>query len=271
MSLINKLEDLTGLARCLLDKDHRGQDFHADDLDWRERLRASGYVHLRGLVPATLVTKAREAIEHDLATNYDPARQEEYDSRSYCPALRSSPAIMDLVEKSRLRNLIDAALGWEEVRCDPGQVAIRRARNAYWPILPKPHLDGYAYARNGLRPGHVYNFTAIVGVFLGPTIRSYAGNLTVWPGSHRIYERHFRDRGPAALREGIPTPDGIGRPVQLLCDAGDIVMTHFLLGHAVSVNMSARDRYAVYFRLRLRGIQAQRWFYLTHAWARWRI
>jgi hypothetical protein len=42
--------------------------------DWRIRLRRDGYVHFRNLCPETVVSAARLAIDHDLATNYDRGR-----------------------------------------------------------------------------------------------------------------------------------------------------------------------------------------------------
>ena len=241
-------------------------------MDWKESVRKNGFAHFRNLIPEPLVVAARKVIDCDLRDNYDASRQEEYDTRSYCPDIRHVPPIMDLIEKSPIREIIDEALGWDFLSCGGGQIAIRRARNAPGPAAPgPPHLDGFAFGSNGLRPGTIFNFAATVGVFLTETSRPFTGNLTVWPGSHHVYERYFRERGLRALHEGMPMPPGLGQPIQLMCGVGDVILLHYHLGHVVSVNTADADRYAVYFRLQWREFEAHKWYYLTHMWARWRI
>lgn len=239
-------------------------------MDWRRQLREQGFAHFRGLVPAPLVRDALGAIARDLEENYDPARQLEYDNQSYCPGLRGTPPVMNLLEASPARGLLDEALGVERVEWDAGQIAIRRAHNHPEPVAPEPHLDGFASGLNGLEGGRIYSLTALVGVYLTPVRQPFAGNYTVWPGSHHVYEQYFRRRGERAMGEPMPNLE-IGEPVQLMCEPGDAVLVHYQLGHTVAVNTSGRDRIAVYFRLWLRGIEQRRWHYLTNIWDGWKI
>ena len=109
-----------------------------------------------------------------------------------------------------------------------------------------------------------------MGVFLTTTPRTFAGNFTVWPGSHRLYERYFQERGRRATREGMPRVDP-GTPLQLMSEAGDAVFCHYQLGHGAAVNTSDVERWAVYFRLWLRDIDSRRWQLLTHLWDGWRL
>ncbi len=60
---------------------------------------------------------------------------------------------------------------------------------------------------NGVKEGTIGNFTALVGVFLSDLPEPFAGNFTVWPGSHRLYETYFREQGPQALLKGMPKVD----------------------------------------------------------------
>jgi hypothetical protein len=239
-------------------------------MNWHEHLRTQGYAHFPGLTPEPLVTSARKAIDLDLKSNYDPERRVEYDNRSYCPDIRSSSAIMDLLLESPVQNILDEALGLDNIDCDTGQIAIRRAHNYSEPASPTPHIDGFSSGLNGLDEGRVYNHTVTVGVFLTPVPSTFAGNFTVWPGSHYIYEHFFRERGPNAMREPMPTPE-IGQPLQLTCGVGDVVLAHYQLGHAAAVNTSGFDRIAVFFRVWLRGIELDRWHYLTNIWDRWKV
>jgi hypothetical protein len=239
-------------------------------LGWQDHLRTNGYAHFRRLVPGPLVQTALTAIEKDLFENFDPSRQVEYDNQSYCPDLRGTPPITDLLEASPARDILDELFGAGNVEWDGGQIAIRRAHNYPQQIAPTPHLDGFASGLNGLEGGKIYSLTAIMGVFLTPVTQPFAGNYTVWPGSHTTYERYFSDRGERAMSEPMPTLE-IGQPAQLVCEVGDVVLAQYQLAHAAAVNTADIDRIAIYFRIWLRGIEQRRWHYLTNIWDGWNI
>jgi Phytanoyl-CoA dioxygenase (PhyH) len=239
-------------------------------MNWKEHLRAQGYAHFAALTPEPLVTAARKAIGLDLSSNYQPKRQSEYDNQSYCPELRGAPTIMNLLLESPVCNILDETFGLHKIDCDKGQIAIRRAHNHSTPIAPEPHIDGFASGLNGLDEGKIYNHTVLVGVFLTPVRSAFAGNFTVWPGSHYVYERYFRETGKRAMSDPPPTPE-LGEPVQLMCGVGDVVLAHYQLGHAAAVNTSDVDRIAVYFRVWLRGVELDRWHYLTNIWEGWKL
>ena len=239
-------------------------------MSWSHRFKTHGFVHFPSLTPASLVIQAREAIERDLENNFDSKRQVEYDNQSYCPDLRGTPSIMNLLEKSPILNIVDEALGLENVAWDNGQIAIRRAHNSGEEIPPEPHIDGFASGLNGLERGRVYNHTALVGIFLTPVSRPFAGNFTVWPSSHHLYEDYFRQRGRRAMSEPPPTPQ-LGVPVQLMCGVGDAVFCHYELGHSAAVNTADMDRIAVYFRIWFRDIEERRWQCLRNIWEGWKI
>jgi hypothetical protein len=217
-----------------------------------------------------LISPALAAISHDLQTDYQPERQAEYDARSYCPGLRGSPVITDLLTDSPIHDILDQALGIENIVWDGGQIAIRKAHNQAAAVPPDPHLDGFSSGANGLQPGRIYNHTALIGVFLTPVVGEFAGNFTVWPKSHLIFETYFRDRGRQALCEAMPRP-AIGDPLQLQSEVGDVVLAHYHLGHTAAVNTSDVDRIAVFFRVSLRNAISNQWNYLTHLWQGWRL
>lgn len=234
-----------------------------------DALRRDGFVHVPSLVPGALVDDALAAIREDLRTSYDVTRQVEYDHRSYCPDLRASPPIMALVGCEPVRALVGQGLDWSQIHTDPGQIAIRRAHNAAAAMEPEPHIDGVTTAYNGVVSDGLKSFTALVGVFLTSQPRTYAGNFTVWPGSHHLVEAHFRRRGEQALYEGVPEVP-LGASAQLVCGRGDVVFAHYQLVHSVTVNTSDVDRIAVFFRLRRHDLEARRWELLTHLWRGWR-
>ena len=248
----------TTTSRSALDGASREQQF--------AHLRRHGWALFPGAVSNDLVATAIHAIAHDRAHNNDRGRQVEYDNISFCPDLRDKPPIDNLLSRSSARTLLDRALGWDEVSYAPGQIAIRQAHNADKPYVPGPHIDGVPTGINGLEMGSpISNFTALVGVFLTRLDREFAGNLTVWPGSHHRLEQHFRSRGPEAMLEGMPRID-LGDPVQLFANPGDVVLCHYQLAHNAAVNVSSNDRIAIYFRVWLKGIETRRWELLTNIW-----
>jgi phytanoyl-CoA dioxygenase PhyH len=241
--------------------------------DWRRSLRRDGYARFPNLCPAPLVTAARVAIDQDLATNYDPKRQVEYDYKSYCPALQRSPVLLALLTESGIAAKLHQAIGLDQLTLcfNVAQIALRRAGNAPRPSPPEPHIDGLPTPLNGV-PSDVLvrNFSVLVGVFLSPVRGEFAGNFTVWPGSHHRLEQYFRECGLETLRNGMPDIP-LGAPIQLMVEAGDVVLCHYQLAHAVAVNLSTADRYAVYFRLELADIDQRRWELMTDIWQGWRI
>lgn len=238
---------------------------------WQPRLKRDGYAHFQGLCPSALIAEARAAIDTDLATNYEPARQIEYDHRSYCPGLRRAPVLMALLLQSGITVQLDAVIGFDRLGYHNAQIALRRAHNALAAEPPDPHIDGLPSPHNGV-PANVLvsNFTALVGVYLSPTREEFAGNFTVWPGSHHALERHLREHGVETLRGGMPRIP-LGTPLQLMTEPGDIVLCHYQLAHTAAVNVSDRDRYAVYFRLWFKDIDDRRRQLMTNIWDDWRI
>jgi hypothetical protein len=238
---------------------------------WRVLLHRDGYAMFPGLCPEPIARAARAAIDHDLATNYDEQRQLEYDNRSYCPDLRGTAVLLSLLLDSGITAKLDEVIGFHKLGYDGGQIALRRAGNAQRPSPPEPHIDGLPAPFNGVPADTlVSNFTVLVGIYLSSARTRFAGNFTVWPGSHHILEQHFREIGPNALRDGMPRIP-LGEPVQLMTEPGDVVLCHYSLAHTAAVNLSAVDRYAVYFRLWLKDIEQRRWCLMTHIWDGWKM
>lgn len=239
-------------------------------MDWRSALIEDGFAIFPNMVTADRIERARKAIDADLRVNFDPTRQEEYDNLSYCPDLRGTPVIRDLLEGTALSIILDEALGIGNLDWDGGQIAIRRAYNVDAPDPPTPHIDGFSSGKNGLHEGKVYSFTCLAGIFLTEVSQDFGGNFVVWPGSHRVYERYFSERGERAMHESMPEPE-LGAPRQLHAKAGDAILCHYQLGHAAAVNVSDVDRIAIFFRIALRDLDQHRWKRLTNVWDGWRL
>jgi len=121
-----------------------------------------------------------------------------------------------------------------------------------------PHMDGLTPPDPSGRPG---TFTMLAGIFLTDQMSENAGNLWVWPGSHRSAAAYFREQGPEAILSlpiGPYPPVELSEPRQVVGRAGDLLLAHYLLGHNIGGNKSGVTREAVYFRLRREGHRA-RW------------
>jgi Phytanoyl-CoA dioxygenase (PhyH) len=212
-----------------------------------------GYVRVPGAIVSAHIERALTAINADLGRGLDASRIGEFYARSFCPELRSSPAVLDLFRATPARQLVDSLLAPGRVRePDLAQIALRFPRGAdapELPALPRPHIDGTYGPSNGVRPGQVAHFTLLCMVALSDVSADFAGNFSVWPGTHQLYERYFQTHDVREMRGGTPQLEALPRPVQLQVQAGDLVLAHYQLGHAAAPNLSAHVRYAVFFRL----------------------
>lgn len=91
-----------------------------------------------------------------------------------------------------------------------------------------------------------------------------AGNLWVWPGSHLAHAEPFGSKGTDALKTTgghsamLDPPLGIGDPIPVLANRGDLLFAHYLLGHNSGGNTTSVTRRAVYYRLSTRDLD-DRW------------
>lgn len=246
---------------------------------WISAFVRAGYFHFPGLVSKRTVSTARRLIDDDLAENYDPARKAEYDSRSFCPDLLGTPDILALLHNRAVKKRIGELVSHKTLALDTqGQIALRRAHKVEHPSAPVAHVDGFPAPYNGVEGGEVIPFTMLVGVFLSEVKTEFAGNFTVWPGSHFLVEEYFNHRGPQSVRKGLPKLS-LGKPVQLLGSPGDVVICHYALAHAAAANVSDHDRYACFFRLWHHELydranpeyRALAWTHLTNIWTGWKV
>ena len=234
----------------------------------QEALLRDGYTTVPGVVPAAPLAAALTAINHSLGQGLPPADLPVFRSRSFCPELQRAPVILDLLRTTPAWFLAESLLGEGRVEAvKSGQIALAFPQTEL-PEAPYPHLDGLHTPTNGVPAGEVRSFTLLVGVILSDVAGPGAGNLTVWPGSHRRYESYFRDNGPKSLLGGMP-PIALPDPVEVTGRVGDVVLCHYQLAHAVGANTSPHVRYAVYFRLKSRGHDGRRWECLTDLWKEW--
>jgi hypothetical protein len=235
----------------------------------KRQFYTDGYLHLPGIVSSDLVHAACRAINASLgARGMHPDALPSLRARSYCPELQDASPITDLLHASPLWSIAESCIGQGNIRpATRAQIALRFP-SMEEPHAPQPHIDGMHTPTNGIPAGEIHNFTALVGVLLSDLPHEYAGNFTVWPGTHRLYERYFRERGPQALLQGMP-PVALPQPQQIVGRAGDAIFCHYQLGHGIAGNGAPHIRYAVFFRLFHNDHDGMRWKCMTDIWRAW--
>jgi hypothetical protein len=217
----------------------------------------NGYLVLPGVVPESLLEPVDAEIDALVAEKPPPAGTTSnhfyFEPPSRLPAcdaaLRDSPALR-LAQALVTPRTLDHGL-------DHIQVALN--------IPPFPHRPGAPHI-DGHRPEQARpdSFTMLAGIYLVDESAPDGGNLWVWPGSHLVHERMFREQGPKALlatsghTSSLAAPPRYSDPIQVLANRGDLLLAHFLLGHNIGGNTSNRTRRIVYYRLSCPG-HPSRW------------
>jgi hypothetical protein len=212
-----------------------------------------GYVILRNVIPPATLTAA--SMEIDRLVHDQPPPTDYVGHHFYWLSTLDGGPLTALFNNTPLRSLAQSLIapGTIEIAFDQVQVALNIP-----PFSHRPgghHLDGYLEGRQ-----NPATFTMLAGVLMSEQRIENAGNLWVWPGTHRTHGAFFRERGPEAFIEakGYP-PIELPEPTQILGGPGDVLLAHYMLGHNIGGNYaSEKVRRAVYFRLRRMG-HDQRW------------
>lgn len=235
----------------------------------KKQFYEQGYLVIPGVVPPVMVREALRAINHSVGGGMPPEQMTKFRAQSFCPELQGSAVISDLFNRTPAVALAESAIGEGKIcPVKGGQIALRFPGMQDPPPAPRPHLDGMHSPTNGVPEGEIHNFTALVGILLSDVTEEYAGNFTVWPGSHHLHEAWFREKGPLSLLEGMPKV-ALPEPVQVKGKAGDMILAHYLLAHGVAPNTSPNVRYAIFFRLRHVNHEEQRFESMCDAWLQW--
>jgi len=224
--------------------------------DELRRFAEDGYLVIRNVVPEALLAAADEEIDRTMAEREPDEGKREPGQNAWFVAIPQLPRCDDLLRESPALaianelvapNTIDHA-GFDSPRYAVIQIAITIPP---WPHVPGgPHIDGWV-------PGD--SFTMLAGVLLTDQRTDQTGNLWVWPGSHLAHQQMFRERGVDVLQKVtghatlLQPPLRLGAPVPVLGQRGDLVLSHFLLGHNKGGNTAGHVRRTIYFRLAVPG------------------
>ena len=245
------------------------------ELNYAQKLELyeKGFVQIPGAVPTVMVEAAVKAINHSFGNGIDPAKMITFQARTFCPELRQAPEITDLYNSTPVKLLAESAIGPGKLNpVQGGQIAVRFPLLDDPPPALRPHLDGRYSPHNGVPAGELRSFTMLVGIALSEVTTDYAGNLVVWPGTHRQFEQYFRDNGHDFMTRGdaedMP-PIDMPQAQQMTARPGDAFLVHYQVAHTAAPNVSPHPRYAIYFRLSHVDHKDQRFETLTDIWQEW--
>ena len=252
---------------------HPGSADPLSDVE-RQRFVTQGFLHVADVVPPSLVRRSLRAINHSLGAGIDTRDVARMNAQSFCEELVEDPRLLRLATNPRVWSHVRSLVGDRRVdKPKECQIALRFPRpEGTSRKLDPPHLDGYHTPWNGLPDdGVVYAYTLLLGVILSDIDAPFSGNFTVWPGTHRTLEQHFRQHGVQSLERGDVTTSGIRlpRPIPITGSSGDIVLAHYQLAHAASPNLSSDIRYMCFFRLSVRGLADHRVESMLNIWRDW--
>ncbi len=237
----------------------------------KQDFQRDGFVHLPRAVSPELVEVALQTINARIGQGVPEDKIGTWSAQSWFPELKSLSAITDVYNQSSVGETVASLLGGAGREANGAQLALRFPRPVGTPqSAPHPHIDGLHTPTNGVPKGTLGSFTALVGVFLTPVRRPFAGNFCVWPGSHLKMQDYFQQHGTDELMNEGRTPQlDYGEPLQLEVEAGDAVIAHYQLLHSVAMNIAPMPRFCLFFRVSHPMHRENRLECLTNLWLEW--
>lgn len=204
-----------------------------DKLEFAER----GYIVVPAVLSRPEIDAATGVIDDLIAETPPPDGHRGH--HFYWAALEPGHPLLRLVRDG-------TALDVAEQLIRPGRLEVPRQAQIALNIPPHPHRPGRGHLDGATPPepdGRPGTFTVLAGLMLTDQTLENAGNLWVWPGTHRTHEAYFRERGPDALLPARGLPDiTLPAPEQVLGRAGDLLLAHYMLGHNIGGNTSPNVR-----------------------------
>ncbi|MDI2124550.1 phytanoyl-CoA dioxygenase family protein [Yinghuangia seranimata] len=205
-----------------------------------------GYVVVRGAVASDTVAAVNAFVDRLLVG--EPLASDVRGPANRFPRTEELAELEDLVATS----VLPAA----EALTGPGTLELPWQTQIALNVPPNPHHPGWHHLDGvgphvGERPG---TFTLLAGLLLTDQTAPDNGNLWVWPGSHLAHARYFREHGPGRLvADGGYPQIAPSEPEQVLGEAGDLLLAHYLLGHNIGGNTGPNVRRAAYWRVKRHG------------------
>jgi hypothetical protein len=207
-----------------------------------------GYVVIPNVVSRALIDSAMRRIDGMIEQAPPPSGHRGFHFYWEQPSSDADP-LTALLQKSSAWEIATSLIAPRNLET-PEQIQVS-LNIPVWHHQPGgPHIDGLTPPEPSGRPG---TFTLLAGIFLTDQTAKNMGNLWVWPGSHHVAAAYLRRHGADALFDIVHPTYPMEAPEQVLGQAGDVLLAHYLLGHNMGGNTSALVRRVVYFRLQAEG------------------
>jgi len=208
----------------------------------------NGAIVRRGAVSPAVASDAFEYIRTVYGNGTADAEAiSTYTNTTFVPALRSDAALLNLYDRSGLRELAESLLAPARAQLlSTLQVQIRL------PFETQPpkalHIDGVACPH--LPATELRTFTLLAGVLLTDLAMPDGGALHYATGGHVEMAKWFRAGWPPLANEQVPSHIAIRPTTPFVGRAGDVILLHHLVPHGVHANKTAHPRVMVYFRVK---------------------
>ncbi len=210
-----------------------------------------GYLVIPGVVEESFLAAADAEIDALLDADPIPAGTEGKHFWFLRP--EELPAALAALDGSGARSIAEELTAPHPLRLilNHIQVALNIPPYAHRP--GGPHIDGHVRQHPGQQAPD--SFTLLAGIFLTDETEVDMGSVWVWPGSHFVHRQLFHARGTDILMTTgghitmLPDPPVLGPQVPALGRRGDLLLTHFLLGHNTGGNLTTTTRRMLYYRL----------------------
>lgn len=215
------------------------------------RFAEDGFLVLSGIVDERFLSAADAEI--DALISAAPPPQGTVGKHFYTPPPEDLPAARAALFDSGAINIAEQLTAPESLSLTLNHIQVALNIPPYSHRPGGPHIDGFVKQHpHQRRPD---SFTLLGGIYLGDESTGDAGNLWVWPGSHRLHARLLRERGTQALMATsghiglLEDPPVLPEQKPVLAKRGDLLLAHYLLGHNTGGNTSEQTRRILYFRL----------------------
>lgn len=172
--------------------------------------------------------------------------------------IQSNKILMDLIKNPQVTIVLNNLLG-EFIEPKSCQIASRfpgenySFENKEW--YTEWHIDNYT-DKDFERKRIPQDFSCLVGVYLTENEYEFAGNFTVFPGSHYQIQSHsimnggrkyYEENGLKKIRKELV----LEKPYQIMAKKGSVIFAHRYLAHLISAPNESDDiRTIVWFRVR---------------------
>jgi len=250
-------------------------------------LKENGYLRLPNMFSKKEVARTLRLInmgireEGAITSRYVKAGKYYGQVASWSSKYTGDDAINELYHASNLTGVLADLLGLTKLpRLWGAQIALIFPDDIEQPIaLDKLgyHIDGEPNLHHNItdwkKEAKLNDYNALVGVYLKDLAEENQGNFVVYPGSHYVHGNYMKEHGADSVvnekgRLALPKVQ-LQPPVQVICNAGDVVIANYLTGHSIASHFGADVRYALYFRVTVVGHKETRDESLKNPWFDW--